>query len=157
MIITKKNRIFTRLKRADHLVEQLIEELPGRQQPLLEELQSLLAQTLEEIVKPEKRVGDNSKEKTQEPWFGTARRYRLKELSKGVWVYEVKGRSHLVSLDQYYCPNCFERQKISMLQIHRVDERGDLYVCPSCKAEILDHKVSRQKTEQTRAASDWLL
>lgn len=72
-------------------------------------------------------------------WDAEKARHQLKEVAKGVFVYELKDEFKLTNLSPWLCANCFDSQRKSILQRQGQDYGGTHYQCHACKAVVYDH------------------
>jgi hypothetical protein len=77
-------------------------------------------------------------------WKNEARKYSLKEIASGVFVYAIKQDKQGTQPMHWLCTNCYENTKKSILQKGKRTPQGTVYYCsnPECKAEIIDHSNS---------------
>ena len=77
-----------------------------------------------------------------EKWAEIENKYQLKEITRGVFVYESKDIEGSTVPKHWLCTNCFKDHKASILQYEGEYGDGNHYACPHCKTKISDNNPS---------------
>lgn len=77
-------------------------------------------------------------------WDAEKRRYELKEIATGFFVYAAKKPKESIAPSPWLCTNCYEHQHKSILQRGKQTYDGITYFCPNCKTNYLDHNEPLQ-------------
>ena len=80
-------------------------------------------------------------------WNNEKNRYQLTELSSGVFVYLLKEDECKSEPIHCICPNCYQQQKKSILQLKARTRVGAIYVCHNCDSTIIDVDAKRTIAE----------
>lgn len=71
-------------------------------------------------------------------WQVEAAKYQLAELAPGVLVYAYQKNQDNTEPAHSLCPNCYQKQFKSLLQVKYKDSRGTHYFCPQCDIGLTD-------------------
>jgi len=75
--------------------------------------------------------------KTLEQWDAESKRYVLKEIGRGVFVYSLKETVDSGGEPPHnICPKCFQDKRKSILQAVATSQYGTRFKCFSCQSEI---------------------
>jgi len=77
-----------------------------------------------------------------EKWSEIEHQYELKEIASGIFVYVYKKSEVNREPMHWLCAKCYNEQKKSILQRKVKSMAGAIYICHTCKSEILDHSQS---------------
>jgi hypothetical protein len=97
------------------------------------EIQAEYSRLLEENNDLRKKIEERSE------WEDLKNNYQLKEIARGVLVYEFVGEGK----PHWLCASCFDSGKKSILQLDREVVSGDFYKCNVCNKEICDHSKKK--------------
>lgn len=75
-------------------------------------------------------------------WTSEDAEHQLCTVAAGVHVYVSKSTAKTKAEQVWFCTNCWQNQRKSVLQRSRQDFGGTSYYCPSCDANIYDHTDS---------------
>lgn len=77
-----------------------------------------------------------------ENWSDVQKQYSLKEISKGIFVYNYLSNDQNMP-PHFLCANCFESKTKSIMQQDWQDEYATHYTCPKCKNSIKTQQGNR--------------
>lgn len=76
-------------------------------------------------------------------WDHESRRYSLCEIGFRVFVYAPKKPAKPGEQTVWYCTNCFDNRKLSIIQFHKTLEHSTLHHCPACGVNFHEHREFR--------------
>ena len=74
-----------------------------------------------------------------ESWSKTEKKYQLKEIASGVFIYEHQPVNESSEPLHWLCATCFQDRQKSILQRKQKSVGGIIYICHKCQSEIRDH------------------
>ena len=80
-----------------------------------------------------------------EKWVEEKAKYKLTEISPGVFVFLSKEVDRSITPSHWLCAHCYENRQKSILQLHNHSAAGKTFKCPSCKNVIHIPAPNRKK------------
>lgn len=75
-------------------------------------------------------------------WENEAKRYHLVQFGPGSFVYALKSDEQGSDPIHSICPNCYQKNKKSILQFSMRSGKGTTYVCHDCDSSFIDRNDS---------------
>ena len=121
-------KYFTSISKENAINEKAIE----LQQIILSLQQNILeAQGNYQKLYNEKEIIENQLKKIMN-WNKERNKYKISNLTNDVFVYVLKNPKDEVEKSLKFCSNCFQNQKISLIQLDQDTMLEKVYICHSC-------------------------